>query len=58
MANEKGAGQKPKYKEKVKTKTIHRLIPIEKESEIQESIEKIVKPYLFVNKYGKEEETD
>ena len=39
-------GAKPKYKDGVKTKTIHRLIPIGIENQVIEFINKASKPYL------------
>lgn len=45
MKNPKNAGAKLKYKEEVKTKVIHPLIPTESESEILKSIDKITKKY-------------
>lgn len=40
--NYRNAGTKPKYKEGIETITIHRLVPKDKVSQIDEAIEKIV----------------
>jgi hypothetical protein len=47
MKKEKSkVGAKPKYKEGVKTETLHVLIPSEKKADCLYAISQIVKPYL------------
>ena len=40
--NKRNAGRKPKFKQGTQTKIIKRLIPIESENEIKQTIEKIL----------------
>jgi len=39
MRNERNAGRKPKFGEGVATKILHKLIPVDSENEIKQSIE-------------------
>lgn len=43
--NKKNAGRKSKFKEGTKTKIIKRLIPIDSENEIKQTIEKILEKW-------------
>ena len=43
--NKKNAGRKSKFKEGIQTKIIKRLIPIESENEIKQTIEKILEKW-------------
>jgi len=43
--NKKNAGRKSKFKEETQTKIIKRLIPIESENEIKQTIEKILEKW-------------
>lgn len=42
MRNERGAGRKPKFVEGTKTKILHKLIPVDSENEVKQSIDKII----------------
>lgn len=42
MRNERGAGRKTKFKDGTQTKILHKLIPVDSENEVKQSIDKII----------------
>jgi hypothetical protein len=45
MRNERGAGRKTKFKEGTQTKILHKLIPVDSENEVKQSIENIIQKW-------------
>ena len=45
MKNERGAGRKTKFVEGTQTKILHKLIPIDSENEVKQSIENIIQKW-------------
>ena len=47
--NPRGAGSKPKFAKKYKTKYIKVLLPVDVEREMKEVLATLFEPYLYVN---------
>ena len=47
--NPRGAGSKPKFARKYKTKYIKVLLPVDVEREMKEVLATLFEPYLYVN---------
>ena len=45
MKNERGAGRKTKFEEGTQTKILHKLIPVDSENEVKQSIENIIEKW-------------
>jgi len=47
--NPRGAGSKPKFAKKYKTKYIKVLLPVDAERDMKEVLATLFEPYLYVN---------